>query len=152
MQEFAWTIPSNHKIRSVDWFWAIAIMTLVGAVTAIAVGNTLFGVFILMAGGLLFYTNLNHGDDVTVKVNEKEVVVNDLKYAAKHMKGFDISKSSTEENILILRTDRFFMPMLILHIPESIPLDQLEAILLKRIQKEELREPPANALAERLGL
>lgn len=151
MQEFAWVIPATHTNRSIDWFWAIGIITLIGAVTAFIVGNSLFGVFILLGGSLLFYTNLHHGDSSTVHINEKEITWNGLSYKSKKMKGFAIVKNSKEEDILIVRTDRFFMPMLILHIAESVPRTELSDMLEKRIPKEDLREPPANALAERLG-
>jgi len=50
-----------------------------------------------------------------------------------------------------VRTDRFFLPILIIHIADHVSIEQLEEILEKRIPKEDLREPPANAVAERLG-
>jgi hypothetical protein len=150
-QEVVWVIPANHKVRSVDWFWAIGLITLIGAGTAFFVGNHLFGIFILLGGSLLFYTNLNESNDSTVHINEKEITVNGLHYKSKNMRGFAITKNSNEEDILIIRTDRFFMPMLILHIADDVSLKNLEEILIKRVTKEDLREPPANALAEKLG-
>ncbi|MEN9582952.1 MAG: hypothetical protein RL641_906 [Candidatus Parcubacteria bacterium] len=151
MQEFDWKIPANHKNRTVDWYWAIGLITIVGATTAFIVGNALFGIFILLGGGLLFYTNLHHGDDTDVHINEKEIVVNGLRYRTKKMHSFAITKSGAEDDILIVRTDRFFMPMLILHISDDISLSDLEETLSVRIKKEDLREPPANAVAEKLG-
>jgi hypothetical protein len=151
MKEFAWNIPANHKNRTVDWYWAIGLMTIIGAATAFIVGNATFGILILLGGGLLLYTNLHQADDTTVHINEKEITVSGLRYATKKMRGFAITKSSAEDDILIIHTDRFFMPMLILHIPDSIALSELENILAKRIKKEDLREPPASAVAEKLG-
>ncbi|MBP7831690.1 MAG: hypothetical protein KA028_01585, partial [Candidatus Pacebacteria bacterium] len=66
MQELTWIMPASHKERSVDWFWAIGIITLVGAGTAFFVNNALFGIFILLGGGLLFYTNLNKPNDTSI--------------------------------------------------------------------------------------
>lgn len=152
MQEITWISPANHTNRSVDWFWAIGLISLVGAGTAFFFDNTLFGIFILLGGGLLLYTNLQKGHDTTVHINEKEITVNGLSYKNKNMKGFAVVKSNKDEDMLIVRTDRFFMPMLMLHVPEYISLESIEDLLEKRITREDLREPPINALAERLGL
>lgn len=151
MQELTWIMPATHKERSVDWFWAIGIITLVGAGTAFFVGNGLFGIFILLGGSLLFYTNLNKANDTAIHINEKEITVAGLSHKTNKMKGFAIVKNIHEENVLIVHTDRFFMPMIILHVPEEISVVTLEEILAKRIPKEDLREPPANVLAEKLG-
>jgi hypothetical protein len=152
MQELTWIIPAQHKERSADWFWAIGIITLVGAGTAFFVNNELFGIFVLLGGALLFFTSLKKGDDTIVHVNEKEITVNGLSYKNKLMKGFAIVKSNREDDLLIVKTDRFFIPMIILHVPNTINIDTLEEMLAERIPKQDLREPPANALAERLGL
>ncbi len=151
MQELSWSIPVKHKDRAVDWYWAIGLISIVGAIISFVVGNNIFGIFIIMGGALLIYTNLRHGEDWTVQINEVEIIVNDLKYKTKDMKGFAIVKNNQEEDILIIHTDRFFMPMLLLHIPSSISLFDLESLVSVRIPKELLREPPANILAEKLG-
>lgn len=151
MKEFSWALAPNHKDRTADWFWAIGLMTVVGAITAIVVGNTLFGIFIIIAGTLLFYVNLHKGSDIVVHINEKTITVNELGYPLKKLKGFSITKNGADEDILIVKTDRFFLPMIILQIPDSIPLGELSEMLEKKVLKEDLHEPPANALAEKLG-
>ncbi len=152
MQELMWVVPAEHKIRTTDWFWAIGLITLVGAGTAFFVGNSLFGIFILIAGSLLFYSNLQKPNDTTVHINEKEITVNGLSYISKKMRGFAIVKTHDDSELLIVRTDRFFMPTLLLKIPDEINIHTLEEILTKRIVKEDLHEPQAHALADKLGL
>ncbi len=151
MQEITWISPALHKERSVDWFWAIGIITLLGAVAAFFFDNTIFAIFILLGGGLLFYSNLNKSDDTVVHITEKEITVNSLSYKTKNMKGFAITKSNREEDMLIVRTDRFFLPVLVLHIPETVSLDALDELLSARIERQDLTEPPANMIAERFG-
>ncbi|MBP9851723.1 MAG: hypothetical protein KBC67_00490 [Candidatus Pacebacteria bacterium] len=151
MQELTWIMPASHKERSVDWFWAIGIITLVGAGTAFFVNNALFGIFILLGGGLLFYTNLNKPNDTSIHINEKEITVSGLSYKTNKMKGFAVVKNAKDQNLLIVRTDRFFLPILIIHVADHVSVEQLEDMLEKRIPKEDLREPPANAVAEKLG-
>lgn len=151
MQEISWNIPANNTDRTVDWYWAIGLISIIGAVIAFLVDNTIFGIFIILGGALLLYTNLRHHDDSTVHITETKITYNGLSYETKNMRGFAITKNHKEDDILIIRTDRFFMPMLILHIPSSVSLTELETLVSARIPKEDLKEPPANVFAEKLG-
>ena len=48
MQEFSWKTNKKTRVRGVDWYWAIGLITIVGALGAIVLGNMLFGIFILI--------------------------------------------------------------------------------------------------------
>ena len=152
VKEFDWIIPAHHVDRTNDWFWAIGLITIVGSISAFLLGNGLFGVFILIAGGLLFYTSTRRGNDIVVHVEEKGLVVDGLHYPAKKMKGFAVTKDSNDNDILIVHTDRFFMPMVIVEIPDDIPLDELSETLETNMAQTDLHEPQINAITNKLGL
>ena len=150
MQELSWKTV-RQGVRSPDWYWAIGLITLVGGAAAIVLGNFLFGVFIILAGGLLFYSNLKPEPELIVKVNEKEIVIGKIEYVSSKMKGFSIAKNHNDQNTLIIHTGRFFMPLISIVIPEEIDLSVLGEILEKKIKREELKESPATILADKLG-
>lgn len=151
MQEFSWKIETEHKKRGVDWFWAIGLITLVGAVAAMFLGNAIFGIFILLAGSLLFYFNMRPIPIVSVVINEKEISINGVHYKAKKMRAFSVIKNHRDDNVLLVRTDRFFMPLLTIPLPDEIDPQEVEEMLEKKIKKEVIAEPPASVLADKLG-
>lgn len=152
MHELSWTNAVEKRHRSTDWFWAVGIITIVGSGVAFFIGNSLFGVFLLLGGICLFYFNLRHEHDQIIEITEKIISINGLEYPTKKLKSFCITKSHDETDILIIRTDRFFMPLLVIKIAPQIDLSDLQAALSVRVKEEELHEPPATAVAEKFGL
>jgi hypothetical protein len=151
MEEFTWIAESEQKKRGTDWFWAVGLISIVGALVAFYFGNTIFGIFILISGGLLFYFNTKNIPPVPISITEKEITIGGIKYLTKKMRGFSIVKNSRDNETLLIRTDRFFMPLLTIAIPDNMDLSVLEETLEKRIKKEDLSESPIGALADKLG-
>lgn len=151
MEAFTWIAGNEQKKRGTDWFWAVGLISIVGALLAFYFGNGVFGVFILISGGLLFYFNTKQMPDVPITITEKEINIGGSKYETKKMRGFSIVKNSRDNETLLIRTDRFFMPLLTITIPDDTDIQALGETLEKRIKREDLSESPIGALADKLG-
>lgn len=151
MQEFIWKTMARQGNRSPDWYWAVGLITIIGGIGAIFWGNILFGLFIILAGGMLFYLNLRPEPELLIKVSEKEIAIGKINYVPSKMKGFAIVKNHNDQDIMIIHTGRFFMPLISVVIPENIDLLALGDVLEKKIKREDLKETPATVLADKLG-
>ncbi len=150
IKTISWTSPEYiQKERSIDWFWTVGIIVLIGAGLAFYFNNFLFAVLILVSGGMFFLMEIHTPHDVEYEINNENFKIGKSDYPIKSIKYFDIKKSKEMSKILVYTSDQF-MPIKFIQIPEELAED-IEKELLKFVEKKEIQESHAVKFMEKLG-
>jgi len=143
----------NHKDeKSQDWFWALGLIATAVAIAAILLGNTLFGILIILAGIVLGLSVNQKPKEITYSITTRGVVVDGLLYPYKNLEAFWIDETShPKRDMLIIDAQKPLMPHLIINLPSSVDKDALQDMLLDYLPEEELYEPASHRIAELFG-
>lgn len=143
----------DHSPKSVDWYWAIGIVTVVVIVISVLYKNYLFAVFIFLGMIILSYFNSRRPRTIMVQITNRGIQIADELFLYTRIKGFWVEpeKKRKDRFHLLIQTNRFFSPLLSVPIPEKVSRNHLREILLVHIPEKELHENPAYEIMEGLG-
>lgn len=144
-------LEHSHVEKTSDWFWAVGIISVAGAVLAIYFGNILFGLIILLAA----FTGILQGHTkpkiLKYEITRKGIWIGETLYPYSTLESFWVIDEEVNDRILI-RSQKIFMPFIILPYESTeINPDEIRDYLLDYIDEEELEEPLSQILMERLG-
>lgn len=146
-----WEAPEHHHVeKSSDWFWALGLIAIAGAVTAFVLGNVLFGVVILLGSITMVVFTLHEPRVMPFAVTTRGVRINNELYPYSTLESYYIDEDNPEGPQLLVKSERTFMPLLILPIPEEY-VDDIEDLLAPRLPEEHLEEPFSHKLLEFFG-
>ncbi len=150
---FAWTCPSHEHIeRSVDWFWALGILALAGAVVSIILGNILLGIIIIIGAISLGLLAAKGAKSCGVGVSERGISVDHKLYPYRSLKSFWIDNHSRMPPHLILSADSILSPQIVIPLSEDLDARALRNFLIEHLEEKEQYESPITRIAELLGL
>lgn len=150
MEKVSWvTEEYEHKDKTPDWYWALGIIAIAGAIICIIYKNYLFAIFIVLAAGVLAMYNSKKPDPLNIEISEKGVRINKEIYPYVMIKSFWIENLSNESHLL-LHSKRILMPIIVLNIENGLE-DRVRSILLKHSKEEEVKEPATQRVMEHLG-
>jgi len=140
----------EHKERSSDWFWAVGIVSVSIAVVSIIFGNIILGILVLIgAFSLSIFINkpptVLHG-----MVDEKGITRGNVLYPYHSLQSFWIDIEHPHKKI-ILRSQKMFMPLIIVPISDEVDPDRLHRILSKFLNEEYHSLPLVENILEYLG-
>lgn len=140
----------EHKERGSDWFWAVGIIAVALAVTAVILGNIIFGILILIAAFALtlFINRVPHG--VHVVVDERGITREKVHYPYATLKSFWIDIEHSHPKIL-LRSEKIFMPLIIIPLDKEVDMEELRGILSNFLDEEHHSLPFVEKVLEYLG-
>lgn len=146
-----WEAPEHHHIeKGSDWFWALGIVALCGAIAAFFFGNFLFAILILIGGAAMALAAAKRPSIIPFAVSTRGIRVGDIIYPYSTLEAYFIEEENPNGPQLLLRSKRFYMPLIIMPIPEQY-VHEIEDLLLGRLPEEELEEPLANKILEIFG-
>ncbi len=146
-----WEAPEHHHIeKSGDWFWALGIVTVASALAAFFFGNFLFAILIAIAGGTVGLVANRAPAIIPFAITTRGVRVGSTLYPYSTLECFFIDEEDERGPQLLLRSTKFFMPLIVLPIPEEYT-DEIETILESRLPAEHLEEPLGTKLLEFFG-
>ena len=140
----------EFRQKTPDWYWALGILALAGAVTSAVLGNPLFAVIILVGAFALALFSVKRPAHTAFSVGERGVTIGATLYPFETLEAFWIAHETGGEERLILKSRKFLMPFLVLPLPEA-QVSAVSARLEAKLKKEELREPVAHRIMESLG-
>ena len=148
-----WSAPEYaHKERSVDWFWTIGLITIIGAGIALWMSDYLFGFFILTAGASLILFNYREPHEIEFKIETNGMTINNVKYQWKELKGFNIKNKDEEEyDKLLIETSKKFIPIFTILLPKE-STDEVKEALTKIIPRLDLEESQSVQFLDKIGL
>ena len=151
MEPITWqTAEYAHKDRSIDWFWAIGLISIAGAVAAILFKNYLFGILILLSGICLALLAKKKPDMIDITLHEDSISIAGDVYQFKKIIEWNIVREKSTD-ILLLVTDRKVFPLLHIDLDPASRND-VEIHIAKYIKRnDELILPHDNKILEAIG-
>jgi uncharacterized membrane protein len=150
-REVLWEAPEHHHVeKNGDWFWILGILTIIITVTTFFLGNTLLALLLLIAGITMGLIANREPDLITMAVNNRGVRLGDTLHPYSTLECFYLDEEHERGPHLLVRSNKLFMPLLIMPIPEEY-IEDIEMILESRLPEEYLVEPLANKLMEIVG-
>lgn len=123
------------KQRSPDWFWAVGIIAVALAITSILFGNVIFGILILVGTFSLAVFAQRDPDETRVVIDEKGITRDKIRYLFPTLQSFWIDLEHPHKKIII-RSEKMFMPYIVIPLADEIDADRLRRILLRYMDEE----------------
>lgn len=143
-----WEAPEHHHFnKASDWYWALGIISLCGAVAAFFFGNFIFAVLILLGGATMALYSAKPPRVVPFMVGTRGVRAGDQLFTYNSLEAYNIDEDAIWGPQLLLRSKSLYMPLVIIPIPEDY-IHEIEDLLRERLKEEELEEPLAHKLLE----
>lgn len=140
----------EHKERSPDWFWAVGIISVSVAITAVIFGNIIFALLILLASFSLSIFASRPPTTLHMVLNEKGVTRGKIHYPFATLKSFWIDTEHPHKKI-IFQSEKMFMPLIIIPLGEDVGIDELHDNLSIFLTEEFHNLPLIERLLEYLG-
>jgi hypothetical protein len=139
----------EHKERTSDWYWAVGIVAVSGAIASIIFGNIIFGILLLISVfSLTLY--INRPPEVThVLVNEVGVLRGSTFYPYSTLHSFYIDEDHPHRKILI-RSKKMLMPLIVVPLGE-MNADRVHHNLSGKLPEEYLSLPFVEKILEYFG-
>jgi hypothetical protein len=139
----------RHLERGSDWYWALGIIAVSLALTAILFNNILFALIIVLAATTFGMLASRPPEVVDFVLGERGLMVGDTLFTYDEMFAFWVEDG--EEPTLLIDTPRFMVPDLVLPLNDADP-DEVRAFLQERVPEVELHESFVYKLMEFFGL
>lgn len=145
-----WQAPEYyHREKSADWYWAVGIISLSAAATAIILGNALFGLLVIIGTfSLLLYAS-RKPSIVDIEINENGIKVGKIYYPYRNLESFWVEENHSYPKIL-LKPKKFFVAHTVIHIEDEDPTE-IRDFLREHLTEEEQSEPLVHMIMEYLG-
>src|SRR3989344_3562339 len=139
--KLSWTAYEyEEKFRSRDWFWALGVIVITGALAALIFGNYFFATLILLGGGLLGHYATKRPKIISYELNERGLQIDSQLYPYENLKSFWVEPG--DKPTLFVRSGRAFMPVLSIPIDNDLAL-QIQVVMTEmEVLEEEMREHP----------
>jgi hypothetical protein len=139
------------KDRSNDWFWAVGIITVAIAVTAIFLNNLLFGLVVILGGFVLSLYASRPPRRVDVVLDDLGIRVDNVFYAYRNLESFWVEEHHHIPKIL-LKSQRLVMPFISIPLDDDeIPADEVRSYLIQHLPEVFHGETIFEKILERLG-
>lgn len=159
MEKIEWSaLEYEEKDRSSDWFWALGIIVFTASAAAMIYNNYFFAALIILSGVLLGFLATRKPEVVNYELNSKGFVAHTSLYPYENIKSFWVQRETfPEANVeklkpmLFIKSERFFMPVILAPIENSM-VNEIHAFLLeKNVVEEEMKEHISEKIMEALG-
>ncbi|OIO33576.1 MAG: hypothetical protein COZ49_02390 [Candidatus Yonathbacteria bacterium CG_4_10_14_3_um_filter_47_65] len=146
----SWNAPEYvHVQKSVDWFWALGIITVAGATATFLLGNILFSITIIIGAFSLGLYGARKPKNQEIEISRKGIRVNGKIHFYSEIQSFWIDQERNEP-IILLQSEKMLMPYI------TIPLGDMDPEIIENVLGEFLRqemhyEPMPYRIMEHLG-
>lgn len=126
----------EHVERGSDWFWALTIVTVCAAITAILLSDVLFAVLLIVAAGTIALLARHAPEVSTFEISVRGVRVDNVLHRYDEIISFWVEDEHDGHPLLLVDTTKFLAPNLI------IPIHDIEPSLVRAYLKEHANEVP----------
>ncbi|MBI4068112.1 hypothetical protein HY413_01730 [Candidatus Kaiserbacteria bacterium] len=128
----------QHIERGNDWYWALGVIAVSSAVTAILFNNILFALLIVIAAATLGMIAARPPSIADFVLGERGLLINDALYPYEEMFAFWVTED--EQPILLIDTPRIMTPDLVIPL-HDVDAASVRTFLQARVHEVPLREP-----------
>ena len=140
----------EHKERGSDWFWAVGIISISVAITAVIIGNIIFGILVLISAFALSLFANRLPNTIHMIVDERGVTRNKVFYPYSTLKSFWIDTEHPHKKI-ILRSEKMFMPLIVIPLGDETLVEKIHENLSSMLSEEFHSLPFVEKILEYLG-
>lgn len=140
----------KRKDKTADWYWAVIIISLSIVIISFMVHNVLFAILIIIATGILLSFSINPPKTVEITMNQKGITVGKDRYPFASLESFWVENLDADNQKILFRSKKILMPLIIIPLEEYNHLD-IREYLLQYLKEEEMHEPLAQRIMEKLG-
>lgn len=142
----------EHIERGSDWYWALGIVAVCVAVTAILLHDFLFAVLILVAAATIALHSQTAPDISNFELSDRGIRINGVMHRFDQIISFWVDdEHHSGRPLLLVDTTKFMSPNLIIPI-EHIDHRLVRAYLVERCEETHMKEPLTHKIFEFLGL
>ena len=138
-----------HREKSSDWFWAVGIISVSIAATAIIFNNLLFAILIIVGAFALCLFAARKPLRMNFEINDRGILVERVQYPYSSLESFWVEENLGHPKILV-KSSKMMMPYIILPIEEIEPAT-IREYLSEKLPEVEHREPLLQQIMEYLG-
>ena len=142
----------KHREKGADWFWALGIIAVLGAVIAVIYGNILFAVVIVLGGVMLGYYARREPEVIEIAISDEGINVRGYFYEFGKLKSFNVDEHHLGSHLLI-ETRRVIVPVTSIPLPsEGMDYEGLRELLRTKLpEKTAMTEKDSHRIMEHLG-
>jgi hypothetical protein len=149
----SWKAPTHeYTERSPDWFWAVGLIGVAGAVISVLFGNYLLALIIGLAAVCMAILALRPPRLCEITLTSQGIRVDHAFYPQRSLKSFWIDEVSRPVPQLIVATDSWLNPVLVLPLEEHVAPETVRTEMLKLLPEREQYESMFSHLADLMGL
>lgn len=140
-----------HTEKTADWYWALGLIAVAGAVASLLFNNVLFAILILFGAFVLALFASRKPKEVEFSLTQRGIRINAVLYPYQSLESFAIDElTPTHVPKLIIESKQTFSPTLIIPL-EHVSADHIHDYLLDFLPEDEHIEPLSHRIMEWLG-
>lgn len=149
-KNFSWTAPEyEQKEQTKDWYWALGVVVVAGSIASIIFKNYFFAILLILGGIMMAVFSIKKPETVPYELNQKGLKIKSRLYPYEKIKSFWVRKE--EKPMLFIESERFFMPMISIHIDENIA-ETIQSIMRSHsVEEKEMKEHATERAMEYFG-
>jgi hypothetical protein len=141
----------EHIHKSSDWFWALGIIAIAGAVTAIIFNNILFAIVILVGAFTLSVHAVKKPNLVNFRISSRGIIIDNTLHPYSSLESFWVEDENVETlPKLLIKSKKLLAPHIVIPI-ENVSADDIRDYLLEYLAEEEDSESLAQKIVEFFG-
>lgn len=139
----------EHIERGSDWFWALGVIAVSGALTSILFGNFLFAIVVLLAATTIGLIAQKPPELHEFEINDKGIRIGQAFHPFDTVVSFWVDEE-TEKPLLLVDTTTFMSPNLIIPIADLHP-EEIREALRPYVEETPMKEGVAHKILEFFG-
>lgn len=140
-----------HFKKTTDWYWALGLIAVAGAMAALVFSNILFAILILVLAFVLAIFAAREPEEVSFTISQRGVRIDDTLHPFQTIEAFGIEEMSPEHiPQLILKSKKHLVPNIVIPL-EHVSANEIHDFLHNYLPEEELVEPLTHKVMEWLG-
>jgi hypothetical protein len=142
----------DHNPKNADWYWALGIVAVAGAIAVVLFGNYLFAVLIIVAAATLALHGAKHPPLHRFRIVEHGLVIGDELYPFEDMVSFSVLEDIEGEYppLLSIKNESWLSPHLMIPL-ENVDAEMVYAYLLQHIDEGKHQHSVSDLVAAWLG-
>ncbi|MBP6994102.1 hypothetical protein KBB12_02575 [Candidatus Woesebacteria bacterium] len=140
-----------HVEKTPDWYWALGLIAIAGAVVALMYENILFALLILILAFVLALFAARQPNVIHFSLTQRGVRIEEELYPYNALESFAVHElSPNHAPKLILKPKKFLAPVIVIPI-EDVDADDVHDFMLAFLEEDEHTEPTIHHVMEWLG-
>lgn len=140
-----------HVEKNIEWFWALGLIGVAGAVATLMFGNVLFALFILVAVFVLALFASRKPEEVEFSLTQRGVRIDNNLYPYQALESFGIDEITPNHLPKLILEQKKTLALDIVIPLENVDPNEVHDYLFTFLPEEDHEEPLSHRIMEWLG-